>query len=163
MGESDEKVCTKKSRCQVAAARRRYAGEPNARRRSMGEFEHQDGGNIARSGGEPKVHATPVHSGMHSRNPDGSLLVGVTQTSVKNAPDASGARPNDPTVQGKRLTTPQTVVNHRSRTAGKEVGPLPVGAAHALGRGVNHDLGRVILDEAFANSGGDTRKAHGRE
>jgi hypothetical protein len=81
---------------------------------------------------------------MNSRTRDGNLVVGITQTTLANAPDASRACLLDPTVQGKRLTTPQPVVNHRSRTSGT-------------------DLGRAILDEAFAASSFDDRFAHGRE
>jgi hypothetical protein len=118
--------------------------------------------NIARSGAAKRVADVPVHSGMHSKTRDGNLVVGVTHTTLTNAPDASGKSPLDPTVPGKRLATPATVISHRSRTRAKEVVNMPPGVNHALGRGPNHDLGRAILEEAFAASSFDDRFAHGR-
>jgi hypothetical protein len=126
----------------------------------VAEHTAGEGSDMARKGGKPKVHAVPVNSGMHSRTREGSLVVGVTQTQVNNAPDASGKAPLDPTQQGKTLTTPQTVIGHRSRVG--EVQHAAPGVNHARGRGVNHDLGQAILDEAFSNSSADDCRAHGR-
>src|SRR5580698_1906784 len=57
---------------------------------------------------KPKAHGpVKAHGGMFSRTRDGMHLQGVTQTSLANAPDASGAKPLDPTIPGKRLTEPK--------------------------------------------------------
>jgi hypothetical protein len=107
-------------------------------------------GNIALDGGKPKAHGfVAPHGGMHSRTRDGSLVTGVTQTTLANAPDASGAAPLDPTIPGKRLTPPAAYPGMRRRV--NEVEALPPGVAHARGRGSHddlHELGVRVLDEA---------------
>jgi hypothetical protein len=126
-------------------------GADNAHDRTrVGEHVQQHRlGNIALDSHNcPKAH-NPVlpHMGQHSRTRDGNLIVGVTQTTLANAPDASGARPLDPTIPGKRIAPAPAYPGMRSRR--DEVTPGAPGEYHARNRGnLNHDLGAAVLDEA---------------
>jgi len=92
---------------------------------------------IARNGA-PKVLSpggVAVNSGQHSRTRDGALITGQTMTSLANVPDASGARPLDPTVT-KRLTPVNLKPGMRSRTTESRIAPHggapgEMAAAHA--------------------------------
>lgn len=128
-----------------------HPGQTNPNDRSHEHVANRriNGGNVARDGGAPKAHApVPAHGGMHSRTRDGQHVQGMTQTTLANAPDASGVRPLDPTVPGKVFALPQPVIGQRSRS--DEVGPEPVGAGHRRNVGnLDHALGRAIIEDAL--------------
>jgi hypothetical protein len=133
---------------------------------SHGMSEQTKPGNIARSGAPKRVTPVAVHSAMHARTRSGDLVVGQTLTSLANAPDASGARPLDPTVNGKAFVGKGVppVVGHRSRTVNDTVHGGEPGQNWRAGVGnLDHSLGKAILDEAFAASATDDCRAHGRE
>jgi len=101
--------------------------QPNNVAASRGMVDHTQGG-LGRDGRVPKRAVTdgasPVHGGMHSNVLHGGnlvRLVGVTHTSLLNAPDASGASPLDPTIPGKRLSPPMPSPGMRSRS--REISP----------------------------------------
>jgi hypothetical protein len=81
---------------------------------------------------KPKAHGpAPAHGGMFSRTRDGQHIEGMTQTSLANAPDASGKSPLDPTIPGKRLSTPKITPGMRSRSS-----PLDDDKHFALGQAI---------------------------
>lgn len=96
------------------------------------------------------THAEP-HDAMRSavRGTD-YHLVGITETSCRNAPDASGRSPMDPTnMGGKPLTKPAAAFGMRSRQ--REVGPEEVGAAHRRNVGkLDCANGEAVMAEAIA-------------
>lgn len=64
---------------------------------------------------KPKAHGpVKAHGGMFSRTRDGLHVQGVTQTTLANAPDASGVAPLDPTVPGKKLSPPKVGFGQRT-------------------------------------------------
>jgi hypothetical protein len=102
------------------------------------------GGNIARDSTRGKhVQPTPVAAGMHRVT--GTDKGAPTITTLSAIPDASNPIATDPTKPGKTFAPVQ-------------VSPGMNAAKHARAVGV----GQMILDQAFANSAADDRRAHGR-
>ena len=105
--------------------------EPLAHTGPIYESEPQHANNIARGGAPKKLADVAIHSGQHSRTRDGALITGQTQTSLANAPDASGTCPLDPTeTKHTQTEVAQPVIGQRSRTQAGEVTPMAPGAAH---------------------------------
>jgi hypothetical protein len=102
------------------------------------------GGNIARDSSRGKhVNAVPVHPASHrvTGTNEGAPKI----TTLSSIPDASNPAALDPTTKGKTFAPVQ-------------VSPGMNAAKHAHAVGV----GQMILDQAFANSAADDRRAHGR-
>jgi hypothetical protein len=110
----------------------------------MGASEPAHGGDIARDASRGKhVQAVPVAAGMHRVT--GTDKGAPTITTLSAIPDASNPNALDPTTKGKTFAPVQ-------------VSPGMNAAKHAKAVGV----GQMILDQAFANSAADDRRAHGR-
>lgn len=126
------------------------------------DFEVQKGGNIARTSSVPKrtQGVVPVNGGMHFRDRDGNLNVGITHQQVVNAPDASGARPLDPTVS-KRYPPTMVTPGMRSRITDTPHAGSP-GENHARARANPPDpyIGQQILQEAHADKNTRDALAH---
>jgi hypothetical protein len=102
------------------------------------------GGNIARDSSRGMhVNAVPVHPASHrvTGTNEGAPVV----TTLDRIPDASNPNAADPTRPGKTFAPVQ-------------VSPGMNAAKHARAVGI----GQMILDQAFANSAADDRRAHGR-
>jgi hypothetical protein len=126
------------------------------------------GGNIARDSSRGKhVNPVPVHPASHrvTGTNEGAPKI----TTLSSIPDASNPAALDPTTKGKTFAPVAASPGQRSRLG--EVGPGQVSGgvnpahdpalnaakhAHAVG------VGQMILDQAFANSAADDRRAHGR-
>jgi hypothetical protein len=106
---------------------------------------------IARNGA-PK-HLSPggvaIHSGQHSRDRDGNLIAGQTTTNLVNAPDASGARPLDPTIPGKKLTPVSIKPGMRSRNIESGIAPAggEPGQMHAVHAKLHGAINQAHLDQ----------------
>ena len=120
--------------------------------------------NLARTGSVPKRSSQPVPAahGMINHTGDRSMfLIGVTETSVRNAPVADAPSPMDPTVT-KKYPPALPVTGHRSRQG--EVTPGAPGEFHAKNSGkLDHiDLGQLIIGEAVAGAPPDHPARLGR-
>lgn len=135
--------------------------EPLAHPGKTYEPDAREAGNVARSGSPKRLQDVAVHSGQHARTRDGALITGQTMTSLANAPDASGARPLDPTVDGckhGKIVPPSPGMRSRSG----EVTPMEPGAAHnasAAVSGFSHVARHInadrIIGEGLKNAGPD--------
>ena len=122
---------------------------------------------IARKGAPKKLADVAVHSGQHARSRDGALVTGQTMTSLANAPDASGARPLDPTVDGCKVgkAVPPSF-GQRSRTQVGE-GVMAPGVAHAVSANVSgllhadrHATADKIINEGVLAHGDPNHPRH---
>jgi hypothetical protein len=95
-------------------------------------------GNIARDSTTHKRSTAAVHSGMHARNRDGTLITGMDVG--RAPPDASSSNPLDTEAPAKRLTPVAPVSGQRSRTQAGECTPCAPGAAHAASAAYARDL-----------------------
>jgi hypothetical protein len=85
-----------------------------------------------------------------------------TDTTVANAPDASGRSPLDPTTEKFLHQRVPAVVGHRSRVLMQEKFNASPGVAHAKGRALEplahiarHNTGDDVMNEGLAFAGPD--------
>lgn len=118
---------------------------------------HGDRPNIARDAGRGKaVHDLKIHGGMSKQTKSGPMAFGGDHATAIDSLSGREVVPNkDGAVANAHpLTTPPTAKNLK-----------PVAATPGMrSRTAPHlpELGRALLDEAFANSAADDRAAHGR-
>ena len=121
--------------------------------------------NLARDGAPKRLHPVAYHSGNTRQQIDMAGVGGMGHAT--KAPDASAANPLAPTVPGKTFAPAQPVPGQRSRIVNDKLGGSMPGENHARAatRGGNLDLalGKAVLDEAYAASSPDDRRAHARE
>jgi hypothetical protein len=115
----------------------------------------------------------PIHGGMNRQTKSGVVAFGGDHASALDSLSGKsvvpaklgGAVAADP----HPLTTPPTAKNYAPvkpvpgmRSRNGEVDVLKPGVAHVLGvgRGVDHGIGKLIMDEAVANSGVGDHTAH---
>jgi hypothetical protein len=123
--------------------------EPLAHVGPIYESEPQHANNIARSGAPKKLDDVEVHSGMHARNRDGTLITGMDVG--RAPPDPSSSNPLDPGPSNKSaamMAVAKPVVGHRSRTQAGEVTPMAPGVAY----GVSEAAGKMLHDARHENA-----------
>jgi hypothetical protein len=137
---------------------------------SHGQGDHATGHagkNIATDGAAKHLHPVMVHGGMETRTKGGAVALGGSHKSALDS--LSGAA----TVPGAVTTAPGfgnagVQSGHPFAKAPGSKNLRPVAPAFGMrSRGPNpdsamHAIGEAMIAEAFANSGGDDRLAHGR-
>ena len=99
--------------------------------------------------------AAPVHNGMHTKSrATGAYGFGGDDLSRMDADPASPMNGGPPA--GKRLTPPAPAFGQRSRVTDSLGGDAP-GANHkrGVGKGVNNELGQLIIRQALSVAGPD--------
>jgi hypothetical protein len=134
-------------------------------REHIGEHNSVHKGNIARDGGKPKGGNVEIAHGMTKRSASGAVALGGNHASAIDA--LSG----QVTVPGTIKSTPGfgnsgvTPGGHpfAKPPAGKNLKPVPASfGMRSRSATPLADIGKAIMDEAFANSQPDDRRAHGR-
>lgn len=140
------------------------------------ESDHVTYGN--KLGRDPRrgknISDLPIHGGMRTATKQGTIAFGGDHSSAIDSltgksvvpgklGGAAAADPHPLTAPpvAKNYAPVKPVLGMRSRTNDAEGGSKP-GANHYLnvGRGVDHNIGRLIMDEAVANSGVGDHNAH---
>jgi len=112
-----------------------------------------------------------IHGGMRTATKSGVVAFGGDHSSVIDSLSGKLTVPGRPgtAATAHPLAAPPTAKNYQpvkpvpgQRSRNGEVDVMKPGANHALGvgRGVNHAVGKLIMDEAVANSGVGDHVAH---
>lgn len=127
---------------------------------------------LGRDGRVPKkAHDIAIHGGMRTATKQGTVAFGGDDASAIDSLSGKSVVPGKPgsAATAHPLAAPPTAKNYSpvkpvpgQRSRNGEITPRKPGVNHVLGvgRGVDHAVGKLIMDEACANSGIGDHAAH---
>jgi hypothetical protein len=138
---------------------------------SHGQGQHltgHAGKNIATDGAPKRVSAVPFHGGMSKQSKSGAASLGGDHASALDSLSGVAVVPGAiKTAPGYGNAGIQSGHPFAKAPAGKNLKAVAPGfgmkARGAIPADAMHQVGEAMLAEAFANSGGDDRAAHGRK